>query len=203
MILKPRNKLVYGFGLNDSDYNVFKYERVEGKSRVVWHCPFHQIWKHMIERCYNPSRQKKQPSYIGCTVDERFRKLMDFKAWMEVQDWEGKQIDKDILFPGNKIYGPDTCVFVSPEVNMFVVERQNQRGNSPIGVYWDSHANKYKAQISVCGRAKHLGLYTTPEDAHAAWLSYKIKLAYELAAVQTDPRVAKALIERYVNYKIT
>ena len=30
----------------------------------------------------------------------------------------------------------------------------------------------------------------------------KLELAYELAAIQTDERVAKALIDRYTNYNI-
>lgn len=47
---------------------------------------------------------------------------------------------------------------------------------------------------------KHLGFFHTPEEAHQAWLKAKLELAKKLAAEQDDPRVAKALVERYENY---
>jgi glutaredoxin 1 len=37
-------------------------------------------------------------------------------------------------------------------------------------------------------------------EAHQAWLKCKQEVALEFAAEQTDPRVAKALIDRYENY---
>jgi len=39
---------------------------------------------------------------------------------MERQDWEGKHLDKDILIPGNKIYSPDRCIFVSSLINLLI-----------------------------------------------------------------------------------
>jgi hypothetical protein len=59
----------------------------------------------------------------------------------------------------------------------------------------------YRATIKVGSGTKHLGYFSTPEEAHQAWLKAKIELAKELAAEQTDPRIAKALINRYENYK--
>ena len=39
-----------------------------------------------------------------------------------------------------------------------------------------------------------------PNEAHKAWLKRKQELAILLAAEQTDDRVAKAIIDRYMNY---
>jgi hypothetical protein len=39
------------------------------------------------------------------------------------------------------------------------------------GVCWDKNSRKYKAQIMVRGKITYLGLFTTPEAAHAAYQS--------------------------------
>lgn len=38
------------------------------------------------------------------------------------------------------------------------------------GVSWHKKTRKWAAQISGKGSSRHLGLYTTPEDAHAAYV---------------------------------
>ena len=108
MRYKRRERLVYGVGINDADYQV---------SKGNWRCPFYKTWKNMLARCYSPAFQRNQPLYIGCSVDERWHRFSHFKAWMEGQDWEGKALDKDRLTNGNKIYGPDTCVFLTSAEN--------------------------------------------------------------------------------------
>ena len=37
------------------------------------------------------------------------------------------------------------------------------------GVYWYNPTKRWLASITVQGEAKHLGYYTTPEEAHAAY----------------------------------
>ena len=88
----------------------------------------------MLARCYSAKFQEHCPTYTGCTVAEDWLKFSNFKDWMEKQQWEGKQLDKDILFEGNKVYGPDTCVFVSPMVNTFTIDSGAARGKWLIGV---------------------------------------------------------------------
>ena len=127
----------------------------------------------------------------------------NFKSWMIVQDWEGKQLDKDILFEGNNLYGPDTCVFVTRMTNMFTIDRGASRGDLPIGVHWRKAEKKFQ---SLCRnpftkKQEHLGYFTCEQQAHEAWRKRKLDLAHELAAEQTDPRVAKALINRYTNHR--
>jgi hypothetical protein len=120
---------------------------------------------------------------------------------MEKQDREGKQLDKDILIRGNKIYGPETCVFVDSKVNNFIIERTASRGEYHIGV---SLLNgKYRASCSdpTVGKNSILGYYDTPEEAHQVWLKEKLRIAKLLAAEQPDERVAKALVDRYENYE--
>lgn len=202
--MRNKNKILFGFGTNDADYNVYEYEVVDGKQRVLWICPFYVTWKHMLERSYSSNYQQKRPSYIGCTVTTVWHLFSNFKAWMEVQDWKGKELDKDILCPGNKVYGPDVCVFVDSRVNNFLIDCEASRGEFPIGVSFHKRAGKYIARCNsvVTLKNNHLGYHNTPEEAHLAWLSFKLEQAYILASEQTDERVGKALIERYENYVI-
>ena len=197
-------KLVYGVGINDADYTLQKKEKVGGSLKMVWRCPFYTRWVDMLRRCYSSKLpENRLASYRDCFVIEEWLYFSKFKAWMEQQDWEGKHLDKDILIPGNKKYGPDTCVFVEQRVNAFVVERAAMRGEFPIGTYFKRGIDKYMARCCsvVTGKMEYLGYYNDPEEAHQAWLAFKLQQAYILASEQTDIRVAKALINRYENYK--
>jgi len=153
----------------------------------------------MLKRCYYAKHQEKYPTYVGCSVSEDWLTFSNFKAWMEKQDFEGKQLDKDLLFEDNKVYSAETCVFVSPLVNTFTVDRGLDRGEWLIGAHWDKARAKFRAQCSnpFTKKRERLGSFTSEQEAHEAWLKRKLELARELAEIQTDPRVAKALIDRY------
>ena len=197
---------IYGVGINDADYFVRIMEElpsVSGKRvrEVVWACNFYQTWRNMLARCYSDSYLRRSPTYKGCSVCEDWKYFSKFKKWMEQQDYEGKQLDKDLLVKGNKVYSPDTCLFIDKRVNTFLVENNASRGNFPIGVYWSEREKKFHASINLGGgKTKSLKYHDTPEEAHRAWLQAKLELAIQLASEQDDPRVAKALLERYENY---
>lgn len=202
---KPKNKkLVYGVGNNDADYSVAKTEvigHVEGKrkQKLVWRCAYYRVWESMLARCYSAKLQAHSPTYQGCTVATEWHLFSNFKRWMETQQWEGNQLDKDLLIEGNKVYSPDTCVFVSQVVNSFTIDCRAARGEWLIGVCWTKGKNKFKAQCSnpFTKKREHLGYFTSEHEAHKAWAKRKLELAHLLAAEQEDPRVAKALIGRY------
>ena len=202
-----KKRLVFGVGINNADYVVQKWKTVavdgERKRKLVWECPYHRAWKNMLNRCYYNKLQERYPTYKGCSVSDDWLTFSNFKAWMETQDWEGKHLDKDLLFEGNKVYSADTCVFVSRVVNLFTIYRGNDRGEWLVGLSWNKRDNKFMSSCSnpFTKRREHLGYFDSEQDAHEAWLNRKLELAYELAAIQTDERVAKALINRYSNYK--
>lgn len=185
-----KRKLIHGIGINDADYIV--NPTINGK-RV--NCPFYETWRGMLTRCYFAKYQERRTTYIGCSVVNEWLTFSNFKKWMETQDWEGKQIDKDILFKGNKIYSPDTCVFVSCALNLFLTDRANDRGAWPIGVCWHKREHKFRSKCSnpFTGENKNLGSFTAPQDAHLTWKKYKHELALQYADMQTDDRIAKAL----------
>lgn len=144
--MKPK-KLVFGVGINDADYVVQRKETlgyVDGKQKQVWSCPFYRTWANMLKRC-SEKWQKRYPTYRGCSVAVEWLTFSVFKGWMEKQEWEGLQMDKDLLIVGNKVYDPERCIFVTQMVNTFVNDRGASRGEWLIGVCWDKDREKFRA----------------------------------------------------------
>jgi len=183
---------VCGLGIND----------VQGSRKELYYI----IWKNVFRRCYSPKVHQTHPSYIDCTVDPRWYYLSNFKQWYEEQgDVTGKHLDKDIISPQNKVYGPDTCLFVSPKLNTFFVKRVLHRGKYPTGVRKSKkHRDRNKPFYGqVCdgnGKRKHVGCYATPEEAHQAFIQAKKELLLERFILpETDQRLKQALYNVYNN----
>jgi hypothetical protein len=83
--------------------------------------------------------------------------------------------------------------------NKFVTASDASRGEYPIGVDLFKPTGKYNAQCGnlFTGKNEHLGLFSTPEEAHEAWRKRKHELAQLVAATESDPRVVEALKKRY------
>ena len=191
--------LVCGVGVNDSDYVTEVKKRVGGKRVVLWVCPFYRKWKNMLKRCYNTSYLKTRPTYQGCSVCEEWHTFSNFKKWMEQQDWEGKHLDKDLLFEGNKIYSPNTCIFVHSIVNSFVLKPKRTEKCLPSGV--TARGNGFLAQCNdpFKRRKKRIGVFNTPEEAHIAWAIRKYEYAVELSESDyvSDDRVREVLLSKF------
>ena len=188
------SKLVCGVGVNDANYTV---KPTVGGKRL--RCPFYRTWCSMLMRCYDAKYQSAYPTYIGCSVCDEWLFFSNFKAWMEQQDWIDKELDKDLLVKGNKVYSPELCVFVDRVTNGFTVDSLASRGDWPIGVYFNNVKGKFHAHCSnpFTKKNENLGYFTCPEQANLAWRKRKHELACILASKQKDQRVADALRLRY------
>lgn len=186
------NNKIYGVGINDADYAV-NSTGVDGCIR----CPIYIQWKNMFQRCYSSTYQSKQPSYIGCSVDERWHSFMKFKEWISDKGWEGKKaLDKDILVEGNRVYGPDTCVIVDYHTNIFFAGSKSR--DILKGVYKHrTKINKWITKTGFNGKIITHGTYDTQEQAHSVYNNIRHKEALLLAEKQTDPRVANILRTRF------
>ena len=192
---RKSNKLILGVGINDADYVV--QPTVNGKTVV---CPVMSVLINMLVLCYHAVSLDRYPTYKGCSVSAEWLSFMAFKEWMINQDWLGMHLDKDILVPGNKVYGKDFCVFVPPALNGFTLDSRAARGEWPIGVYWHKESKNFRAQCQnpFTKKYEYLGRFSNPDAAHEAWRAKKHEHALKLAAQQTDPRLAKALSTRYL-----
>ena len=198
------NNLVCGIGVNDLGYRVHIQEELtkNGGKRIqnsVFRCKYYAAWANMLVRCYDKKYLESKPSYIGTSVCSEWLYATAFKKWMTQQDWHGKCLDKDIIAPRSNLYSPETCAFVLPATNSFVLARDASRGECPIGVSLDKHKDKYRASCKnpFTGKKEHLGYFSTPEEAHEAWRKRKHELAQLVAATESDPRVVQALKKRY------
>lgn len=179
-----KNKLNSGIGIND-------YRNCEKHIQ--------QTWNNMLKRCYNPKVQAKHPTYIGCSVDPVWHKLSDFREWFLIHYKEGFELDKDILLPGNKVYGPDACRFVPQYINLLLTGSGAARGNLPLGVSLQKNGS-YRARCNngygnqLCKTFKSLqevvDWYSitkkriVKEQAQRAFLDNSIKTDVYMALVQ-------------------
>jgi hypothetical protein len=184
----------------DAGYSTYK--KFPDGSR--WHCPYHQRWRSMLERCYSEIYQRKFPTYVGCTVDETWHSFAAFRSWMLPQDWQDKELDKDILIPQNTVYGPSTCRFVSKEVNYLLRDARKRSVSYPLGVDFHKGSGKFRARCQVGGGNKFLGHFNDTSVAHRAWQQAKIN-QIELVASRQNSEIANALLLRVhkLKYDIT
>ena len=165
----------------------------------------YHLWKAMLSRCYCTIRHGHRPTYKDVIVCDEWLNFQNFATWCESQEFfnakdeKGRvyQLDKDILIRGNKIYSPETCCFVPPEVNTLILNRKASRGDNPIGVHFNKTQNKYQANCQVNGKLAFLGYYKTSEEAFNAYKKAKEAYIKEVAEEwrdSIDPRVYESLM---------
>ena len=190
--MKFKSKLVFGVGVNDVEYNV--------KPRKEIACPYYVKWTDMLRRCYSEIRKGKV-CYNDCTVCSDWKYFSNFREWMESQDWIGKVLDKDLKLRGNKIYSPDTCIFISPDVNRFMADSRVISSGCYVGVTRRDRGKvtKFEANCSnTFGKTgKYLGAFDSELKAHKAWQEKKLEYAIALSELPENSYLSDLLIRRY------
>ena len=192
-------KLVQGVGHND--YPGRTHIKVDGKQIVE---KFYKVWLGMMMRCYNKGTHNNQPQYVGCAVCEDWKSLSKFKEWFDEHYVDGWALDKDLLNKHNKVYGPETCVFLPTDINTFLVERNSKRGGmigvtkhvlNPTSYNTSTNRIRYNPTCYI-GKCK---TYETELEAHMRWKNDKHAMA--LAHIEKYPmlseRAKDALRTRY------
>lgn len=170
----PYEKRVYGVGyLGEGKYKI----RENGKQTRVY-----KTWKSMLQRCYDEKVHKKHTTYMDCETCNEWYNFQNFAEWYynnyyEV-DGERMELDKDILIKGNKIYSPNTCIFVPERINTLFTKHDKSRGKSVIGTTLTKNG---KYQVKCClinpetGKSKneYLGIYETEIEAFEVYKYYK------------------------------
>jgi len=161
----PYDKTIYGVGyLGEGKYKKF-IDNIATKYYVTWYS--------MLKRVY--SDHIRNPSYLDCIICEEWHNFQNFCKWYDENYYEIEghemHIDKDILIKNNKVYSPETCVFVPQHINNLFVKHNRQRGEYPIGV--NKNCNKYISSCNENSCQKILGSFSTPELAFNAYKEYK------------------------------
>ena len=197
----PYEPRYYGFGyIGEGKYKVSENGKLTDK---------YKIWYSMLQRCYDPKLQEKEPAYKGCKVEDYWLNFQHMCEWLEDNYYEipgeTMHLDKDILCKGNKIYSRDTCIFVPQRINSLFVKRDNDRGDCPIGVTPNLLGN-YVVQCSDrYGKQIYLGIYSTKEEAFSVYKNYKEKLIKDVIDSYEgkipEPHYSK-LRDAMYNYKV-
>ena len=165
------------------------------------HTKEYTLWRNMLKRCYSTTLKKKYPTYKDCEASDNFLYYEYFYEWCNSQigfgnqDW---QLDKDLLFKGNKVYSEDSCVFIPKEINSLLTKSDKVRGKHLIGVHWCNASKAFVAMVSKNkGKQEFLGCFKTELEAFNTYKTAKEAFVKEQAnkwKSQIDERAYEALM---------
>lgn len=156
---RKSNKMVAGVGVNDADYPVVRFGKdINGKRNREWICPYYKTWAAMLNRCY---RNPVETAYKDTTVCEEWHTFSNFKAWMEKQDWEGKDLDKDLLTDNNQ-YSSKNCIFIPEWLNTLISGEKKSSSYKLIAIQED--CGKYTSS-PCCGNVVYSESFVNVKDA--------------------------------------
>ncbi|MDU5207920.1 MAG: hypothetical protein E6182_18340 [Clostridioides difficile] len=175
------------------------------------HLKSYEIWHNMLQRCYDERYKEKHPTYKECTVCDEWKFYKNFKDWYEENYYEMDNqhmtLDKDILAKENKIYSPETCVFVPQNINSLFTKSDAKRGEYPIGVDWHKANQVYQTRCRVFNvktlknNSKYLGCYNTPQEAFNAYKKTKEENIKQVADYYKD-RIPSKLYDAMYKYEV-
>lgn len=170
-IKNPYDKTVYGVGF----IGVGKHKVAINKVAT----PVYKAWSGMLERCYSKNMKDRNGTYYHIsTVCDEWHNFQIFGDWYESNKYEVNErlhVEKDILFPGNKIYSPDTCLLVPQVINTLFINKSNKR-NLPNGIIKCSKG-RYLAKYNQI----ELGVYDSVEKAYDVYAKEKKKNIIDVA----------------------
>lgn len=141
------------------------------------HTDEYNTWVTMLYRCYC---DEDTVYFKESSVCKEWLCYQNFADWYSHNKYEVKgrlHLDKDILFPGNKIYEPDKCILIPQRINMLFMNKTNKR-KLPNGIA--ECVSGYLAQYNH----ERIGIYKTLEEAYKVYSDRKkkeiIKVANEL-----------------------
>ena len=165
----------------------------------------YSVWHGLISRCYSEWFLKKSPTYKECYVCDEWLCFENFDKWWNENYYEVEgqkmNLDKDILFKGNKIYSPQTSVIVPREINTLFLKEEGHRGELPIGVTFQSSTGRYAANCKVGGKLQYLGGYKTIQEAFEVYKEYKENVIKEYAN-KYKGIIPNNLYEAMMNYEV-
>jgi len=192
-VKNPYDKTIYNVGfVGESLYN--------SKDKI------YKTWVSMYVRCYDKTELEKHLTYVGCSVCEEWHNFQNFIKWYHENIYEIENekmcLDKDILLKGNKVYSPETCIFVPQNINTLFTKRDNDRGDLPIGVYWHKREQKYRVQCNNGGgKQVPLGSYNNIEEAFNVYKIFKEKHIKQIADKYKD-KIPYKLYEAMYRYEV-
>ena len=173
----------------------------------------YESWLSMLKRCYSQSVKNNRPTYDQCTVCDEWMNYDNFYNWIINQSnytkWKNSPskwcLDKDLLFKSNKLYSPETCVLVPNNINCLLLKCDKSRGKYPVGVYYDTTVDLYRAQCENPKYARQItiGYFEDPHTAFYAYKTYKEKLIKKIALEEYEAKnITEECYKALCNYEV-
>jgi hypothetical protein len=144
---------------------------------------YYNKWVRMLQRC----EDELKPTYNYVNVCDnwlRFDRFLD-----EISDILGYQecikycdyweIDKDILYYGNKEYNQERCCIIPQKLNKFITNKQINNDYCDIGVSYNLKLSKFRSRIHHNNKIEHLGYFSTIKEASDRYYERKIEILKE------------------------
>ena len=172
-IKNPYDRTVLDIGYLGVGKHKIQYPETKTNTKI------YMSWKNMLDRCYYEKHKERNPSYYNTsTVCNDWHNFQTFADWYEEHEYhigdERLHLDKDIKYPGNTVYSPQTCILVPQRINMMFVNKSNNRG-LPNGI------TKGTKGYYVKYNHEKLGVYPTIEDAYYVQTQKKKEAIIQLA----------------------
>lgn len=175
-----------------------------------------QLWENIRNRCeYLPVKDEVRfGKYSDVDSCKDWKDFQKFAEWFEkVQESgfyvKGWQLDKDLLVKGNKIYGPEFCVFLPEEVNKALNTKRRNQGELPTGISYNKPETNARTHINVRFNCKYpefiASAYLPADQVEVGFVIYKIarekylQFLAEKYKDKLDPRAYEALKNYEVN----
>lgn len=149
---------------------------------------FREKYKSMLNRTIGLKDgfelDSRKRTYINCKLCDEWLDYDNFLKWTIDNYWTYKDevmcIDKDLLIPNNKLYSPDTCVFLPNSFNVAIALNKSSKYGL-CGVYNNGGRNK-----CWVGRAQRRDKiirksFYTPLDAQKWYIQEKNNYIHQLA----------------------
>lgn len=184
--------VIYG-EIRDPYYPIYYGVACQGNIKKANHKKEFNLWKFMIERCYNKNHKGyKLYGEKGIRVCDRwlcfeyfYKDIPNIKGYNEQKFLKGEiQLDKDMSYIGsnNKIYSIETCIFLPNRINFdeMLGRRKLTTTSRYVGV---TRLKDGKWQVTYVHNSKNIygGRYETEYEAHLAYEKLKEKYNEKLS----------------------
>lgn len=127
-------------------------------------------WANMMQRCYDEETHRLKPYYAPCTAEIEFQNFSNYREWHKENAMGDRKVDldKDILLPGNTVYGSETCSLIPHFTNTIFENR-----GSDTNIVLNNDTSKYDVTMSILGKREEVGSFDTEEEAKQGFINYK------------------------------
>lgn len=140
-------------------------------------------------------------SYKDCKISDEWADPGNFTKWYDANYIDGWEIDKDLLGWEDKIYSKETCCFLPPRLNLFMVNLRGVFEGKYKGWYYRERDGVFVATVSDTSNRKiHLGHFRTSDDAKIAYVNGKFRVLDSIL-IDYDKTLSPKIKDGFVSLK--